>query len=90
MNLHGKKVLVTGAGGFIGSHLVELLLKEGADVLAFIKYSSSGNIHNLEWIKRNTSNFNIIYGDIRDYGSVYNAIKRCQIVFHLSQLSWSG
>ncbi|MFX1283456.1 MAG: SDR family NAD(P)-dependent oxidoreductase [Promethearchaeota archaeon] len=86
MELSGEKVLITGAGGFIGSHLVEVLLKKGCNVRAFIKYSSSGNIGNLKWLKNNTNNLTVIYGDVRDYDSVFQAMKGCSIVFHLAAL----
>ena len=48
----GKKVLVTGAGGFIGSHLVERLIVEGAEVTAALKYNSSGSLGNLGFLKK--------------------------------------
>jgi nucleoside-diphosphate-sugar epimerase len=46
---HGKQVLVTGAGCFIGSYLVEQLVKRGADVRAFVRYNSSGDYGLLKW-----------------------------------------
>ncbi len=80
-----KKVLVTGAGGFIGSHLVEALVKEGAQVKAFIHYNSNNH---WGWLEESPvkDQIEIISGDIRDYDSVEQAIKGCQEVFHLAAL----
>ena len=50
MNLNGKLILITGAGGFIGSHLTERLIKEGADVRAFVTYNSHGDCGNLKFL----------------------------------------
>ena len=79
------KLLITGAGGFIGSHLTELLVKEGYDVKAFVRYNSKNNWGWLEssFVK---NDIEIITGDIRDYDSVYNALKNCDAVFHLAAL----
>lgn len=79
------KVLVTGAGGFIGSHLTELLLKDGYDVKAFVRYNSKNN---WGWLESSfaKNDIEVITGDIRDYDSVYNALKNCDAVFHLAAL----
>ncbi len=83
----GKKVLVTGACGFIGSHLVEELLNAGYDVKAFVHYNSMGSWGWLdksdEYIKKNLE---IFMGDIRDPNGVMSAIEDCKIVFHLAAL----
>ena len=79
------KILVTGAGGFIGSHLVEKLLQKGHFVKAFVRYNSRNNWGWLEDIKFNT-NLEVLTGDIRDYDSVFNSMKDCKSVFHLAAL----
>ncbi len=82
-----KKVLVTGADGFIGSHLVESLLLEGFDVKAFCLYNSFGTYG---WIDTLTneikSNIEVCLGDIRDYESILDAVKGCDYIFHLASL----
>jgi NAD dependent epimerase/dehydratase len=87
MILKGKKVLVTGADGFIGSHLVEELLKEGASVKAFVMYNS---FNSWGWIdsftKEKAEKIEIFSGDIRDPNGVRTAMKGCDIVFHLAAL----
>jgi NAD dependent epimerase/dehydratase len=79
------KLLVTGAGGFIGSHLTELLVKAGFKVKAFVRYNSKNN---WGWLEDSEvkDKIEIIAGDIRDYDSVYNALKDCNAVFHLAAL----
>ncbi|MDP2366003.1 MAG: GDP-mannose 4,6-dehydratase [Ignavibacteria bacterium] len=79
------KLLISGAGGFIGSHLTELLVKEGYDVKAFVRYNSKNN---LGWLESSfvKNDIEVITGDIRDYDSVYNALKNCDAVFHLAAL----
>ena len=76
------RVLVTGAAGFIGSHLCEALLKKGYKVKALVRYNSR---QNKGWLE-NTSNKNleIIFGDVTDLDSVINAIKKCDYVFNLA------
>lgn len=85
MNLAGKKVLVTGAGGFIGSHLTERLVETGASVTAFIRYNSRNNWGWLEE-SEHLKEVRVITGDIRDYDSVKNAMKGTDVVFHLAAL----
>ena len=76
------KVLVTGAAGFIGSHLCEALLKKGFKVNALVRYNSRQNKGWLENILN--KNLKVIYGDITDFDSVLDAIKDCDYVFNLA------
>lgn len=80
-----SKVLVTGAGGFIGSHLTELLVKQGFDVKVFVRYNGKND---WGWLETSDvrNNIEVISGDIRDYDSVYSAMKGCRSVFHLAAL----
>jgi len=80
-----KNILVTGAGGFIGSHLTELLVEKGYRVRGFVRYNSKNNWGWLEESKFK-NNLEVTLGDIRDFDSVYNAMKDCDTVFHLAAL----
>jgi len=87
MELKGKKVLVTGADGFIGSHLVEQLLLEGAHVTAFVYYNSFNSWGWLDtFSKEQLSKITIFSGDVRDPNGVREACKNIDIVFHLAAL----
>ncbi len=81
----GKKILITGAGGFIGSHLTERCAELGYDVKAFIHYNSRND---WGWLERSAvkNDVEVITGDIRDYDSVSKAMKGCREVFHLAAL----
>jgi len=80
-----KKILVTGAAGFIGSHLTELLVEKGFSIKAFVRYNSKNNWGWLEDSKVK-NDIEVVTGDIRDYDSVYNSLKGCDSVFHLAAL----
>lgn len=80
-----KKVLVTGAGGFIGSHLVEELLKKKFYVKAFLKYNSNSNLGWLDQLKQK-NNLEIIYGDMRDFDSVNGAVNGCDYILNLAAM----
>ena len=80
-------VLVTGADGFIGSHLVEKLLEEGYNVRAFVYYNSFNSWGWLDTLDKNKlSKIEIFSGDIRDPNGVKEAMKGIDIVFHLAAL----
>ncbi len=80
-----KKILITGAAGFIGSHLTELCVEHGYSVKAFVHYNSRNSWGWLE-SSRYVNDMEIINGDIRDYDSVYSAMQGCDTVFHLAAL----
>lgn len=81
------RVLVTGAGGFIGSHLAELLVAEGYEVRAFVHYNAAGNWHNLEKVPGDVrDSIEVVAGDIGDPFFVDRAVKGCELVFHLAAL----
>ena len=82
-----KKILITGADGFIGSHLTELLVKSGYEVRAFVFYNS---FNSWGWLDTLSSEImdgiEIFSGDIRDPNGVREAMKGCDAVFHLAAL----
>ena len=84
---NGKKVLVTGAGGFIGSHLTEALCEAGADVRAMIRYNSRSDWGCLEELRpEHRSGLEVIASDIADPFAVDAAVEGCDTVFHLAAL----
>ena len=80
-----EKVLITGATGFIGSHLAELFVERGIDVVGFDRYNPNNQWNWLE-NSRYKNDMQIILGDIRDYDSVSKAMEDCHSVFHLAAL----
>jgi len=84
-SLAGRRVLVTGAGGFIGSHLVEHLVQRGCAVRAFVRYTSRGTAGFLDQ-SDTASEVEIVLGDLRDGDAVRAAAAGTEIVFHLGAL----
>lgn len=87
MMFRGEKVLVTGAGGFIASHLVERLVIEGAHVRAFVRYNSRGDVGRLRLLPLEVfAQVEVVAGDLRDAEAVRVAMKDVETVFHLGAL----
>lgn len=85
MNWNGKRVLVTGAGGFIGSHLTERLSELGAKIRALVHYNSSGT---WGWLDDSPirKEIEVVAGDICDRDTVSEAMQGVEVVFHLAAL----
>jgi len=87
MDLKGKKILVTGADGFIGSHLTEELVRRRHDVRAFVFYNS---FNSWGWLDHSEpavkKNLDVFAGDVRDPYGVKTALSGCDVVFHLAAL----
>lgn len=87
MKLAGKKVLVTGADGFIGSHLTEHLVRQGVEVRAFVYYNS---FNSWGWLDESPADIrnslDVFAGDVRDPHGVRTAMKDCDVVLHLAAL----
>jgi dTDP-glucose 4,6-dehydratase len=82
-----ERVLVTGAGGFIGSHLVEALVRMGERVRAFVRYNSRGDEGLLRLLPKDIlSEVEILWGDLRDPDAVSRAVTGCDRVYHLGAL----
>ncbi len=84
---NGRTVLVTGAGGFIGSRLCERLVEEGASVRAFVRYTSRAEIGLLKQLSPGIlANIEIIRGDLRDFRAIEQAGREVDTLFHLGAL----
>ena len=87
MSLNGKQVLVTGAGGFIASHLTEALVRQGARTRVLVHYNGRGDWGHLSSLENALGqSIEVIAGDVRDSAAVRRAVDGCQIVFHLAAL----
>ncbi len=84
-SISNSKILVTGATGFIGSHLTEYLVEKGHDVIAFDRYNPNNN---WGWLENSEykNDIQVILGDVRDYDSVSKAMIGCDVIFHLAAL----
>ncbi|AEB75680.1 NAD-dependent 4,6-dehydratase LegB [Clostridium botulinum] len=87
MNWNGKKVLVTGAEGFIGSHLTERLVELGADVTALVQYNSFNNWGWIDTFDKNIKDsIKVITGDVREYDNVKRMVSGQEVIMHLAAL----
>jgi len=80
----GRRVLVTGGEGFIGSHLVERLVRDGAEVRTLVQYNAFGRFGWLDPAVH--GDVRVVPGDVRDAGRVREAVDGCEVVFHLAAL----
>lgn len=82
--MSSRTFLVTGAGGFIGGHLVERLVRDGASVRAFCRYNSRNDRGTLDWLAPDVQReIEVVMGDLRDVESVSSAVSGVEVVFHL-------
>jgi NAD dependent epimerase/dehydratase len=84
LSLEGRSVLVTGAGGFIGGHVVERLVRDGARVRAMCRYNSRNERGTLDWLDPGvTADIEVVLGELRDVESVSDAVEGMEVVLHL-------
>jgi len=84
LSLAGRSVLVTGAGGFIGGHVVERLVNDGARVRALCRYNSRNERGTLDWLAPEvTADVEVVLGELRDVESVSDAVAGMDVVIHL-------
>ncbi len=87
MTLQGKRALVTGAGGFIASHLAESLVRAGVRTRGLVHYNSRGDEGQLAWLDPEVRcQLEVLPGDVRDRSCVRQAVEGCDLVFHLAAL----
>jgi dTDP-glucose 4,6-dehydratase len=87
MTLHGTSVLITGAGGFIGSHVTEALVRSGAKTRALVHYNAREDWGHLASLPADVlREIEVVSGDVRDRGVVRDAVRGRQVVFHLAAL----
>ena len=88
MDWSGKKVAITGAAGFIGSHLCERLVDLGADVTALVRYNSRGSYGFMDdFAKETQDKINVVLGDITDQNIFRAVLPGMEVVFHLAAQS---
>jgi dTDP-glucose 4,6-dehydratase len=84
LSLAGRSVLITGAGGFIGGHVVERLVRDGARVRALCRYNSRNERGTLDWLPAEvTADLEVVLGELRDVESVSDAVAGMDVVIHL-------
>lgn len=85
LSTYKKRILITGAGGFIGSHLAQRLVDEGAEITALVRYTSSGKAGWIDCFPCNSKDkIRIIYGDVRDPDICLTVVKNNDYIFHLA------
>lgn len=87
MSLAGKSVLVTGAGGFVGSHLTQRLAEDGARVKALVRYNSRGDWGLLQVLPKHTlDEIEVFPADLRDSEAVTRSVGKADVIFHLASI----